>query len=62
MSKVALVTGGASGIGRAACLEFANIGCNVVVADTDEAGGRETLQLLSGAHLTAACCSEWCWN
>jgi NAD(P)-dependent dehydrogenase (short-subunit alcohol dehydrogenase family) len=46
--KVALVTGGANGIGRAACIEFANAGCCVVLADCDEAGAKETLQQLDG--------------
>ena len=33
--KVAIVTGGASGIGRAACELFAQEGAAVVVADLD---------------------------
>ena len=41
--KVAVVTGGASGIGRATALAFAQCGANVVVADIDEAGARGTL-------------------
>ena len=36
--KVAVVTGGASGIGRELCLGFARAGARVVVADVDEAG------------------------
>lgn len=41
--KIALVTGGSSGIGRAAALLFAREGANVVVADIDERGGEETV-------------------
>ena len=39
-SKVAVVTGGASGIGRATALLLAEKGARVVCADMDEAGGR----------------------
>jgi len=40
--KVALVTGGARGIGRATALLFAREGAQLVVADRDQAGARET--------------------
>ena len=40
--KVALVTGGASGIGRATALAFAREKAKVVVADLDIQGGGET--------------------
>jgi NAD(P)-dependent dehydrogenase (short-subunit alcohol dehydrogenase family) len=46
--KVALVTGGASGIGRATCLALAEAGARVVVADIDEAGGREVAASVRG--------------
>jgi NAD(P)-dependent dehydrogenase (short-subunit alcohol dehydrogenase family) len=44
--KAALVTGGASGIGRAAALSFAHGGARVVVADVNQVGGEETVRLV----------------
>jgi NAD(P)-dependent dehydrogenase (short-subunit alcohol dehydrogenase family) len=44
--KVAFVTGGANGIGRAAALAFAREGASVVVADVSEQGNRETVRLV----------------
>jgi len=46
-SKVALVTGGASGIGRACAAAFAAGGASVVIADYDEDEGRQTAEELS---------------
>jgi NAD(P)-dependent dehydrogenase (short-subunit alcohol dehydrogenase family) len=43
--KVALITGAASGIGRASALVFAREGAKVVVVDVNEEGGRETVRL-----------------
>ena len=48
-NKVAIVTGGASGIGRATCLRFRREGAGVVVADRNPAGVAETLRLLEDA-------------
>lgn len=44
--KVALVTGGGSGIGRATAVKFAGKGAKVVVADVDERGGQETIRMI----------------
>lgn len=51
--KVALVTGGASGIGRATAIAFAKHGATVVVADADAQRGQEVAHYITenfGAH------------
>jgi NAD(P)-dependent dehydrogenase (short-subunit alcohol dehydrogenase family) len=44
--KIVLVTGAASGIGRATSLKVAGSGARVVAADVDEDGGRETVDAI----------------
>ena len=45
-NKVAIVTGAGSGIGRSIALTFAREGAKVVVADLNEKGGLETVDLV----------------
>ena len=47
--KVAIVTGGTSGIGRDAAVLFAKAGAKVVVAGRREAEGKETIDLIRAA-------------
>lgn len=47
--KSVLVTGGASGIGRAAALAFAREGARVTVSDVDADGGNQTVTLIEQA-------------
>jgi len=44
--KIALVTGGSSGMGRTTALAFAREGAKVVIADVQVEGGEETVQTI----------------
>ncbi len=48
-NKVAVVTGAASGIGRAVAIDYARHGAKVVVSDVNEAGGNKTVELIQAA-------------
>ena len=47
--RTAIVTGAASGIGRAVALAYAREGARVVVSDVAEEGGQETVRLVEAA-------------
>lgn len=52
--KVALVTGGGNGIGRACCIRFAEEGASVVVADVIDDAAAQTVALVEQGGATAA--------
>ncbi len=52
--KVALITGGGNGIGRATAVRFAEEGAKIVIADLDEEGLEETRRLTTEAGGDAA--------
>lgn len=53
--KVALVTGGGSGIGRATSLVFAREGATVMIADYNPEGAERTVKMIKDAGGKAAC-------
>ena len=52
-NKVVVVTGAATGLGRATAIGAAKEGAQLVLADIDEDGGEATAKLISGAGGTA---------
>ena len=52
--KVAVVTGGAGGLGAAAALRLSREGCRVVVVDIDGDGARRVAEALPGASIAVA--------
>jgi sorbitol-6-phosphate 2-dehydrogenase len=47
--KIAVVTGGAQGLGKAICLALAQAGCDVVVADLNDSAAQATAAEVAGA-------------
>jgi 3(or 17)beta-hydroxysteroid dehydrogenase len=59
--RIALVTGGASGLGRAAAESAAAAGAHVVIADLDEAAGRTVAGALAGSFVALDVADEAAW-
>jgi NAD(P)-dependent dehydrogenase (short-subunit alcohol dehydrogenase family) len=59
--RIALVTGGASGLGRGAAEAAAAAGAYVVIADIDEAGGRTVAGAIGGSFIKLDVADEAGW-
>lgn len=53
-NKVAIITGGSSGIGKASAILFAKEGAKVVLADIDQIGAEKTVEEITALGLTAS--------
>lgn len=51
--KVAVITGGGSGLGRAIALRFAEEGARVVIAELNEANGEQTIRMVQAKGVEA---------
>lgn len=60
--KAILITGAASGIGRATALAAAEAGASVLATDIDEAGGRETAERTGGRFMLQDVTDEARWR
>ena len=52
-NKVAIITGGSSGIGKETAILFAKEGANVVVTDVNDKGGAETAEIIKSSGFEA---------
>ncbi|HKP58946.1 MAG TPA: SDR family oxidoreductase [Polyangiales bacterium] len=58
--RVVIITGGASGIGRASALKFLAEGARVVIGDLNQAKAEETLQLAAAVAPAERACFQSC--
>lgn len=56
-NKTAVITGGASGIGRALCIALAARGCRIISADINDEGNRKTASLIENGGGTCRAAS-----
>ncbi|EDV94692.1 GH18225 [Drosophila grimshawi] len=54
MGEVALVTGGAYGLGREIAIELAKMGCHLAIVDIDLNGAKETVNQIQGMYKVRA--------
>ncbi|MDD2472228.1 MAG: SDR family NAD(P)-dependent oxidoreductase [Dehalococcoidales bacterium] len=55
--RVAVVTGGAQGIGLVICSHLADAGARVVIADYNQAAGKQAVQALNKTGASFVCCN-----
>src|SRR5690606_37674058 len=58
----AIVTGGASGIGKATAVALAGLGAHVVVTDIDEAGGARVAEAVGGSFAMLDVADPGAWE
>ncbi|HTT44776.1 MAG TPA: SDR family NAD(P)-dependent oxidoreductase [Thermoplasmata archaeon] len=56
--KIALVTGGAAGIGHSTAEELRRVGSKVVIADIDAESGKEVARRIDGTFVEADMTTE----
>lgn len=59
--KVAIVTGGGSGFGRAMSQLYAEKGAKVLVADVTEQQAQETVDLIKKSRRRSVVCKDGCF-